>query len=64
MAKMRLGANVGDGRRVEMELTFDDEHPEDVIGFLKGAASEEQMKKFLTEYINSVEQDPDFEDFE
>jgi hypothetical protein len=59
MAKMKLGANVGDGRRVDMELTFDDDHPEDVIGFIKGLASEEQLKKFLTAYLHSIEEDED-----
>lgn len=59
MAKMRLGANVGDGRRVDMELTFDDDHPEDVIGFLKGAASEEQLKRFLQEYLESISEEDD-----
>jgi hypothetical protein len=59
MAKMRLGANVGDGRRVDMELTFDDDHPEDVIGFLKGAASEEQLKRFLQEYLGSISEEDD-----
>lgn len=57
MAKMRLGANVGDGRRVDMELTFDDDHPEDVVGFIKGMASEEQLKKFLTAYLASIEEE-------
>lgn len=59
MAKMKLGANVGDGRRVDMELTFDDDHPEDVIGFLKGAASEEQLKRFLQEYLGSISEEDD-----
>jgi hypothetical protein len=42
-----------------MELTFDDDHPEDVIGFLKGAASEEQLKRFLQEYLGSISEEDD-----
>lgn len=49
MAIAKLGGNV-EGRRVDMALTFDADHPEDVVAFLRGAASEEQLGKFLDRY--------------
>jgi hypothetical protein len=49
MAIAKLGANV-EGRRVDMAITFDADHPEDVIAFMKGASTEEQLGKFLDRY--------------
>lgn len=52
MAKARLGANLSNGRRVDMELTFDVEHPEDVVIFLTNLANDvdRQANKFLDQF--------------
>lgn len=52
MAKARLGANLTNGRRVDMEITFDQDYPEDVVTFLRSLAKdvERQSNKFLDQF--------------
>jgi hypothetical protein len=52
MAKARLGANLSNGRRVDMEITFDQDHPEDVVIYLTKLAEDVdvQTSKFLDQF--------------